>query len=117
MKRLRGFTLIETIVALAVLAMIAISVLPAFYAGFTNSSNAQVQLEQAAYGEMVMESVKSQYFEGGELELPPHPRFHYTVDTEDLGVRNRIVITINGEGNETQLELQLPKENWWLYAD
>ncbi len=117
MRKKTAFSLLETIVALALLSIIVVALLPMITVGLHNTHDSSESVRIAAYSQQVMEYYKSSYFEGAEIDIPLHPEYSYRIDTEELEDFHSVQVTVTGDKHAFTTRLLLPKQDLGFYTD
>ncbi len=95
----RGFTLIELMVAVAILALAAIGIFQAFTTGFMSMAESRERTEAINYVRQALEEIKNMYFDNvNEAAISPS-----ILGTEKY--KRAIIVSPNNEENPTQKEV------------
>ncbi len=109
MKR-RAFTLIEVIIALAILAIAALYLLPAIYTSNTYSNVGEKDMKLSLHAQTVIENYKSFHFTGIEtaLALPEGIDYELKVTEEHRFIV--LDLRVMDDEKEYKTKIALPKE-------
>ncbi|MDO5755521.1 MAG: competence type IV pilus minor pilin ComGE [Tissierellia bacterium] len=104
-RRVKGFTLLETLVALFILAIIAIYLLPAFSKSMELEKEATEYHQKVHFAKEALERIRKNHDEGRKIDEDIPKLYPYTLKTTEEG--GMVKITLEVEDNENL--------SFWIY--
>lgn len=104
----RGFTLVETIMALFLLGLVAITVLPIIHVSFDRVGRNDIKLEMMNIGEMAIEKLKA--FDRNSI----NPLYIHDMKIEDIidefSDKEDVLLTLQNESKNRKYTIEILKE-------
>lgn len=104
MKTKKAFSLIEVLVAVAILAIIVISLLPAIYNSIVMAGKSKTLGDNYLNKQYIIESYKSYYFSNG----PSPSDKSCQIEEKDQG--SMVLVSFYFDDEEKSIDLYLPKD-------
>lgn len=104
MKKKKAFSLIEALVAVAILSIIVISLLPAIHNSIIMAGKTKVLGDDYLNKQYIIESYKSYYFSNGPFPNDKSCR----IEEKDKG--SMVLVSFYFDDEEKSIDLYLPKD-------
>lgn len=113
-NRLRGFTLLEALTALFILAIVVALMLPLLVKGQKDRLDAYERLEASLIAQGIVETYKANYYSGGAASFDVPDKFDYDLRVSRLDGLEELDLTLwrkASNGYKTKIKTYIKEKN------